>query len=314
MEFLPIFLRLKGRSVLVVGGGEIAARKVALLRRAGAVVTVLAPKLAPDLSTLAAEGAIRHRAVRFEPPYLDEPSLADIVLVIAATDDATVNAAVAEAAERRRLPVNVVDDPAHCSFVMPAIVDRGPIVVAVSSGGLSPVLARLVRARIDWALPEGVETLVALAAGWRDRVKAALPEGPARRRFWETLLMGPTATRLTRASPATADARMAELLAEAGDGILQGRGLSQGWLVRIDLADNNPDNLTLGTLRRMQEAEVILHDALIDATILDYARRDAMLIAINDMAPGSQPLAAALREARERDRRVIVISMSTGAA
>ncbi|HWK47546.1 MAG TPA: NAD(P)-dependent oxidoreductase [Stellaceae bacterium] len=314
MEFLPIFLRLKGRAALVVGGGEVAARKVALLRRAGAAVTVLAPDLAPELAALAAEGTIRHEPARFEAGCFEDPPFDDIVLVIAATDDPAVNAAVAAAAERRRLPVNVVDDPAHCSFVMPAIVDRGPIVVAVSSGGVSPVLARLVRARIDWALPEGIGRLAGLAAAWRERVKAVLPDGPARRRFWESLLMGSTATRLARASSATADACLADLLAEAADGGARGWGGGRGWLIRIDLAADDPDRLTLGTLRRMQEAEIILHDTRIDATILDYARRDATLIAVADLAAGSEPLALALRRAEAPDRRVLILSLGAAAS
>ncbi|MEI9982239.1 MAG: bifunctional precorrin-2 dehydrogenase/sirohydrochlorin ferrochelatase [Aliidongia sp.] len=166
------------------------ARKLDLLRRAGARTRVVAPEMGEAIAALVRDGRIDYRARRFEPADLDGADL-----VIAATDERSVNEAVATAARARHLPVNVVDAPDLCSFIMPAIVDRGRIVAAISTGGASPVLARLIRARIELALPHGIERLAELAAAWRGRVKAALPEGAPRRRFWERLFAPLSAAR-----------------------------------------------------------------------------------------------------------------------
>src|SRR5277367_6302987 len=191
MDYLPVFLDLRGRTVVVVGGGEVAARKIELLRAAGASVRVIAPALAPQLVKLLQAAGIEHRAVEF--------SLADLdgaVLVIAATDNPQTNAAVHAAASARGLFVNVVDDARHCSFVMPAIIDRSPLLVAVGTAGNAPVLARHVRTLLESVLPQRLGALATLAGRWRERVRAALPELPARRRFWDDFLDGPLARQL----------------------------------------------------------------------------------------------------------------------
>jgi uroporphyrin-III C-methyltransferase/precorrin-2 dehydrogenase/sirohydrochlorin ferrochelatase len=246
MEFLPIFLRLEGRLAVLVGGGEVAARKAELLRRAGARLRVVAPELT---AALAALDAIEHRAGLFRPEDLDGADL-----VIAATDDRAVNAAVAEAARARHLPVNVVDDPDLCGFIMPAIVDRGRVVAAISTGGASPVLARLIRARLELALPPGIERLADLAASWRARVKAALPDGASRRRFWERLLGGGTLD---------------------FDAALASAGSARGRVVVLDVPAHDPDALTLRALRLLQSADRVVYDPAIPSSILEFARRDA---------------------------------------
>jgi uroporphyrin-III C-methyltransferase/precorrin-2 dehydrogenase/sirohydrochlorin ferrochelatase len=167
MDYLPIFLDIRERPCMVVGGGEVAARKSALLLRAGARVTVLAPSLSAAFEADIAASRIAHRAASFR-----DEELAGYVLAIAATGDETVNRAVAAAARARHIPVNVVDQPALCSFIMPSIIDRAPVIVAVSSGGASPVLARLLRARLETLIPAGYGRLAALAAAFRDQVKA----------------------------------------------------------------------------------------------------------------------------------------------
>src|SRR3990172_4415033 len=188
MDFLPIFLDLRGRPCVVIGGGEVGARKVALLLEAGATVTVCDPALGPTLSGWRDQGRITHRAERFRPELLD-----DCVLAIAATDDSVVNRAAHEAAVARRIPVNVVDQPALCTFIMPSIIDRSPVVVAVSSGGRSPVLARLIRARLETLIPAAYGRLAKLVEEFRDQVKAKFKNPPKRREFWEEILQGPIA-------------------------------------------------------------------------------------------------------------------------
>jgi uroporphyrin-III C-methyltransferase/precorrin-2 dehydrogenase/sirohydrochlorin ferrochelatase len=258
MDYLPIFLKLENRLTVVVGGGEVAARKVDLLCRAGARIRVVAPELDEEIAGLAAKGRIEHRQRRFAPGDLDGAEL-----VIAATDDRRVNEHAAAAARARHLPVNVVDSPDLCSFIMPAIIDRGRIVAAVSTGGASPVLARLIRTRIELALPHGVERLAALAASWRDRVKAAVPEGAPRRRFWERLFAPPSAERIL-------DGATPDLGA-----LLRATESPRGRLVVIEVPRDDPEALTLRGVRLLQSADLVLFEAGMPPAILEFARRDA---------------------------------------
>ena len=182
MDYLPLFANVTGRAVLLVGGGDVALRKARLLRDAGARLTVVSPDLHADLQALQAEApdSVWWIADRFAPQHLVGQRL-----VIAATDDHAVNAAVAEAADAAGLWVNVVDDPAHSTFIFPSIIDRSPLVVAVSSGGAAPVLARLLRERLESLLPTYLGTLARLSGEWRGKVRQALDSLTARRRFWE---------------------------------------------------------------------------------------------------------------------------------
>ncbi|HSP00439.1 MAG TPA: bifunctional precorrin-2 dehydrogenase/sirohydrochlorin ferrochelatase, partial [Thioalkalivibrio sp.] len=186
MDFFPVFMRLKGRSCLVVGGGPIALRKVSLLRKADARVTVVSPQLCPELEVLKAQDAIDHLPRGFEDADVDHR-----VLVIAATDDEALNAHVSALCMERFIPVNAVDQPELCSFITPSMIDRSPIQVAVSTGGASPVLARLLRSRIESFIPAAYGRLAALVEGYRLKVKARIPDTELRRRFWERLLEGP---------------------------------------------------------------------------------------------------------------------------
>ena len=220
MDFLPLFLRLTGRPALVVGGGEVAARKVALLLDAGAEVRVVAPELGTTLAGEYAAGRIRHVARHFAAPDLDGADL-----VIAATDDVVVNAEVSRLARARSLPVNVVDNPALCSFIMPAIVDRSPVIVALSTGGASPVLARLLRGRLESLIPAAYGKLARLAADFRSRVQHAVPEA-RRRAFWEDALQG--AVVLDAPAGAAGSARQVPDLCDAVDPGRR-RAESNGW-------------------------------------------------------------------------------------
>jgi uroporphyrin-III C-methyltransferase/precorrin-2 dehydrogenase/sirohydrochlorin ferrochelatase len=188
MEYLPIFIQIKNRPCLVVGGGSIAARKVALLRKAQADVTVISPDLCEELQQLSEEQQIQHTAREFE-----DLDLESCVLVIAATDQRSVNERVSSLAHQLRLPVNVVDNPDLCSFIMPSIIDRSPVVIAVSTGGASPVLARLIRTKLEGSIPAAYGRLASLVEGFRDKVKKVFPNVESRRGFWESILEGTVA-------------------------------------------------------------------------------------------------------------------------
>lgn len=263
MDYLPVFLDVRGQPCLVVGGGDVAARKAALLLRAGARVTVQAPGLCAALEADLAADRITHRATVFR-----DEDLAGHSLAIAATDDESVNRAVAASARARHIPVNVVDVPALCSFIMPSIVERGPVIVAVSSGGKSPVLARLLRARLEILIPAGYGRLAALAGAFREQVKARF--APAeRRRFWERTLQGPIAELVFSGREEAAHSAMQAAL---GDKRL---AFSGGEVSLIGAGPGDPDLLTFRALRLMQQADVVVYDRLVSAPILDLVRRDA---------------------------------------
>jgi len=268
MDFLPIFLDVREQPCLVVGGGEVAARKTALLLRAGARVTVQAPALHAAFDAALGAARIEHRATSFR-----DADVIGYALAIAATNDNAVNRAVAAAARARRIPVNVVDQPALCSFIMPSIIDRAPVIVAVSSGGASPVLARLLRARLESLIPAGYGRLAALAAAFRDQVRTRFKPA-ARRRFWERALQGPIAE--LAFSGRDAEARKA--LQEAIDDtrLADPRfSLTGGEVSLIGAGPGDPDLLTFRALRLMQQADVVVYDRLVSPPVLALARLDA---------------------------------------
>jgi len=263
MNYLPIFLDLRDQPCLVVGGGAVAARKTALLLRAGARVSVRAPTLVSAFDEWLQAGRLSHRSGAFVEADLEMQAL-----VIAATDDAVVNAAVAAAARTRRLPVNVVDQPGLCSFIFPSIVDRDPLIVAVSSGGASPVLARLLRARLESLIPAGYGRLATLAASFRKRVKARF-EPAARRRFWERVLQGPIAELVLAGRDRQACAALEDALADTR------LAFTGGEVSLIGAGPGDPDLLTFRALRLMQQADVVVYDRLVSPPILDLVRREA---------------------------------------
>jgi uroporphyrin-III C-methyltransferase/precorrin-2 dehydrogenase/sirohydrochlorin ferrochelatase len=263
MDFLPIFLDVRGQPCLVVGGGEVAARKCALLLRAGARVTVLAPALSAALDADLAAARIAHRAASFRDADLD-----GFAVAIAATGDDAVNRAVAAAARARRIPVNVVDQPALSSFILPSVIERAPLIVAVSSGGASPVLVRLLRARLESLIPAGYGRLAVLAGAFRERVKARF-KPPARRRFWERVLQGPIAELVFTGREAEASAA---LQATLDDGRLAFTG---GEVSLIGAGPGDPDLLTFRALRLMQQADVVVYDRLVSRPVLDLVRLEA---------------------------------------
>ncbi len=213
----PAFLDLRQRSVVVVGGGEVASRKAQALLHCGARVALVAPALCERLAALAAGGALDHRAKHFE-----DGDLAGAVMAIAATNDAEVNRAVSRAARALGIPVNVADEPALSTFLMASVVERGPVHVAISTSGASPALARRLRARIEGAVPEGFGHLAALAGRYRAEAIRRLPDPQARRRFWERVMEGPIAALVLEGREAEARAALERELDEAAKPLGQG--------------------------------------------------------------------------------------------
>ncbi len=265
MDFLPIFFNVRQQSCVVVGGGEVAARKVELLLRAGARVTVVAPQLGATLAQLAGAGTIETRATTFQPEVLD-----DCLLAFAATNDEAVNRAVSAAARARRIPVNVVDRPDLCTFVMPSIIDRSPVVAAVSTGGASPVLARLLRARLETLIPAAYGRLATLVGAFREKVKQKFARPADRRIFWEKVLQGPIAELVFSGQDSAARERLQAVLDEAEVG-----AATRGEVYLVGGGPGDPDLLTFRALRLMQQADVVVHDRLVSPEVLDLVRRDA---------------------------------------
>lgn len=268
MKLFPLFADLQGRRVLVVGGGEIAARKVQLLLEASADVLVGAPDIVPELAELAAQGRIRVVTGTFQPEWLD-----DAWLVVAATDDRSVNAAVSDAAQARRIFSNVVDDAELSSFQVPSIVDRSPLIVAISSSGVAPVLARRLRERVESLFDHSLGSLAGLAARYRPRIRERRPDLKQRRRFYDWLLDGPVASLLRQQQPAEAERLLKTELDSP-------QHVSQGSVVLVGAGPGDPGLLTLKALRALNEADVILYDRLVSPAVLALARRDADRISV----------------------------------
>jgi uroporphyrin-III C-methyltransferase/precorrin-2 dehydrogenase/sirohydrochlorin ferrochelatase len=278
MEYFPIFLRLTGQPVLVVGGGEVAARKIELLLRAGAQVSVVAPELGDELAQRLAAGEIEHLATEFQPEQLHRKRL-----VVAATDKRAVNAWVAHQAESHNIPVNVVDDRELSRFIVPAIVDRSPVVIAVGSSGDAPVLTRRLREKLESFLPERLGVLARIAGRLRGTVKRRIVDASARRRFWERFFDGPIAADVlagrVHAEEPQLDQRIIDSVAKAAD-----QGVLPGEVVLVGAGPGDPGLLTLRALRAMQNADVILYDRLVSPEVLDLARRDATRIYVGKAA------------------------------
>ncbi|MCG8356880.1 MAG: siroheme synthase CysG [Kiloniellales bacterium] len=264
MRYFPAFLNLAGRPCLVVGGGETAARKVRLLRKADAQVRLVAPDVTEELRGLADDGSLTW----LRRPFAAS-DLAGVALVIAASDIEALDVTVSKAAQAAGVPVNVVDRPALSSFTVPAIVDRDPFVVGISSGGTAPVLARKVRAGIEALLPARLGRLARFAERFRFAVQAQMPEAGARRRFWERFFDSPVAARVLEGDETGASDRMLAWVNGAA------RPAECGVVHIVGAGPGDPDLLTLKALRLIQQADVILYDRLVGPDILDYARRDA---------------------------------------
>ena len=298
MRYFPAFFDLNGRRVLIVGGGESAARKLRLLRKAKAWVTVVAPEAAPEIADLAEAGEIAWIARAFEA--------GDVLgqdLVVGATGLSPVDEDVARAARPAGRPVNVVDRPDLSSFITPAIVDRDPIVIGISSGGSAPVLARRIRARIESLLPAGIGRLADFAESFRGAVAATVaPAG--RKRFWERFFDGPVAEAVLKGDERGARERMLALVNSPA-----AREREAGIVHIVGAGPGDPDLLTFRAMRLIQDADVIFYDKLVGPEIVDYARRDAERVYVGktkgNHSKSQDDINALMAEAAAAGRRVV---------
>jgi uroporphyrin-III C-methyltransferase / precorrin-2 dehydrogenase / sirohydrochlorin ferrochelatase len=274
MNYFPVFFNLAGQKVLVVGGGEVALRKVALLERAGAAITLIAPRIHTELMARAAAGAIKLAIREFEPADLDGARL-----VIVATSKRATNRFIATLSDSRGIPVNVVDDRDASRFIVPAIIDRDPVLVAISTGGASPVLARRLRERVEALIPKKIGALAFWLQSLRKPARRVLRDVAARRRFFEELIDGPAAQRFAAGDIQGAGRIAQQRLANAAGG-----PRLNGEVTLVGAGPGDPELLTLKALRALQDADVILHDRLVSAAVLDLARRDATRISVGKAA------------------------------
>ncbi|MAF06325.1 MAG: uroporphyrinogen-III C-methyltransferase [Acidiferrobacteraceae bacterium] len=265
MDALPIFLKLRNTPALVVGGGSVAERKIDLLLRAGARITVVAPRIGAKVQALFDQHKLDWIEDSFAPDHVTE-----VLIVIAATNDAYVNKAVSQEARERNIPVNVVDQPDLCTFTVPSIVDRSPVIVAIGTGGASPVLARMLKARLETLIPAAYGRLASIAREFRDQVKAALGSVASRRGFWEAVFQGRVAELVFAGKEHQAREELGRMIQATGDAQFE-----RGEVYLVGAGPGDPDLLTFRALRLMQRADVVLYDRLVAPAIVDLVRRDA---------------------------------------
>ena len=296
MDVLPIALKLRGQRCLLVGGGQIARRKARLLLSAGAVLDVLSPEILPDLQQdVQASGGL-YRSESY-PCALD---LRQYRLVIAATDNAIVNAQVFDDCEALNVLANSVDDPPHCRFIVPAIIDRSPLLVSITSNGNAPVLARQLRTKIESLVPAQYGELAKFSGDWRPQVKALIAEPDTRRIFWENLYASQIGEKILSGQRAAADALMPQAM--------QDWHTPQGEVYLVGAGPGDPDLLTFKALRLMQQADVVVYDRLVSKPIMDLVRRDAERIYVgkarSDHAVPQEGINALLVRLAQEGKRV----------
>ena len=270
MRTFPLFMSLQERRVLVVGGTEAAARKVELLLSAGAHVTLIADTVVGEIAQLIDEGRISWSGRAF-----GDEDLVGASLVIVASDDEAVQARVSHAAQRSCVPVNVVDRPGLSSFIMPAIVDRAPITIAISTGGAAPALARRLRAEIEQAMPAAIGRLARFAEVFRKQVRRTLDQSRTRRRFWDRVFEGRIGELALAGDEIGARRELIRLLDSTRHETGSAAGPTQGMVHLVGAGPGDPDLLTLKAHRLLQRADTVVYDRLVSAEVLAMARRDA---------------------------------------
>jgi len=267
MQALPIFINITNRLCVVVGGGDVATRKVSMLLKANAAITLVSPEICPELTALANDGKIKCIQSNYHKQQLE-----GACLVVAATDDMSVNQAVSIDSKALGIPVNVVDAPDLCTFTMGSIIERSPVVIAVSSEGNAPVLARYIRTKIETMLPAGYGRIAGIAGEFRDKVKAKFTTTQARRRFWEDVLQGPLVERVLSGQEQSARALLQDLIDQ------ENVTTNKGEVFLVGGGPGDPDLLTFRALRLMQQCDVCVYDKLVSPEVMELVRRDAELI------------------------------------
>lgn len=263
MDIFPISLKLQQQPCLIVGGGHIAYRKAVLLAKAGAALHVISPDIDANLLEIVEQSGGQYTKAAYGSGF----ALRDYRLVIAATDDKAVNQAVFEACEAENVLVNSVDDPPHCRFMVPAIIDRSPLVVSIATNGASPVLSRQIRTQLEASIPHGMGKLADFSGKWRAAVKAKIENPDERRIFWEDLYASPLKEQVFNGNATEADRLIEQALIEWKQ--------PKGEVYLVGAGPGDPELLTLKALRLMQQADVVIYDRLVSAPIMELCRRDA---------------------------------------
>ena len=266
MEHLPIFINLKQKPALVVGGGDIALRKINLLIKAQAKVNCLSPLFCKEIKNLSMDGTLNLIEKSF-----NEEDIKDYSIIIAATDDSSVNALISKLAHSQRIPVNVVDSPELSSFIMPSIVDRSPVIIAVSSAGKAPVLARIIRAKLETVIPSAYGLLAEIAGEYRQKVKNRFSNIKDRRAFWESAFSGVIAEKVF-------SGRINEAKGDIEEQLENSVEIDLGEVYLVGAGPGDPDLLTFKALRLIQQADVVLYDRLVSKGVMELVRRDSELI------------------------------------
>ena len=263
MNYFPIFLDAKKIDAIVIGGGDVAARKIELLLKTTKKITVMSDGLSSSVERLLKSHQLTWLNHPYEPGHLDGKNL-----VIAATNNSKVNRAAHREAESLNIFVNVVDQPELCSYITPAILDRSPMIVAISSSGSAPILVRMLREQIEKILPSGYGRLADFSLKFRDHVKARVKGLRNRRTFWENTLQGPIGQAILHGKTKQAEQ---QLIASLKDQV----NPPEGEIIFIHTQDGNPDNLTLQAHREMQFADAVFYDDEVNLSLIEYVRRDA---------------------------------------
>jgi len=301
MDHLPIFLNVNGKRTLVVGSGVVAARKADLLLRAGSDVTIVAPELGDELSQLAQDYSFNHQTGALCADDLD-----GCMVVFGCSHDDSVNQQLCKYAAAAGIMVNVADSKENCDFTMPAVVDRTPLLIAISTGGSSPLLTRMLKANFETTIPAAYGRLAEFAGSYRDKIKAMVPDLTRRRRFWESMISGPVAEHLFSSQVEEAGTLMENLLEEAAK---DGDKPPPGEVYLVGTGPGDPDLLTFRALRLMQQADVVLYDRLIGEGILNLVRRDAERIYVgklpNEHAVPQEEIGKMLIRLAQEGKRVL---------
>ena len=267
MQALPIFFNINNRPCVVIGGGDVATRKVSMLLKANAAITLYSPEICSELQALADASKIKY----VQSPF-DASQLVGACMVIAATDDEAVNIAVSVASKALNIPVNVVDAPDLCTFTMGSIIDRSPVVIAISSEGNAPVLARYIRAKIETMLPATYGRIADIAGEFREKVKEKFATTQARRIFWEGVLQGPVVERVLSGQEQAARELLQNILDDTD------ASANKGEVFLVGGGPGDPDLLTFRALRLMQQCDICVYDKLVSPEVMELVRRDAELI------------------------------------